>query len=227
MSDLERSENGANSEITDPCCPDRRREAPNRRLAEPASKRPTARCVQRRDNGQSPPSGRSAGVGPRRPAQEAPPPRIAWRPRAQEAAATGPAEARADAGLRRSAPGREDWTGEAADRGLTDDDVAEQAQDDAGLTDGAPRLRRSGPKPGAAQAARRRQPSGTPPPARRRPRPARPEAPAPRSAGAGAGRPGAPRDRRRRRHRAGGGDAPIAARTGAASESATSTRARS
>ncbi len=37
--------------------------------------------------------------------------------------------------------GSEDWTAESADRGLTDDDIGEQAREDAGLTRPAPALR--------------------------------------------------------------------------------------
>ncbi len=50
--------------------------------------------------------------------------------------------------------GSEDWTAETADRGFTDDDIAEQAREDAGLTKpapaGRPRIGDSRPAPAAA-----------------------------------------------------------------------------
>ncbi|HWS48282.1 MAG TPA: Rne/Rng family ribonuclease [Acidimicrobiia bacterium] len=78
------------------------------------------------------------------------------------------------AGAAGALEGSEDWTGERADRGLTDDDIAEQAREDAGLTrpPAAPR-----PKIGDT-------------------RPAPAERPA--TAG-GAGPEGAPKKRKRRR----------------------------
>ncbi len=53
-----------------------------------------------------------------------------------------------------SMEGSEDWTAESADRGLTDDDIAEQAREDAGLTRPAPanrpKIGDSRPAPAAA-----------------------------------------------------------------------------
>ena len=51
--------------------------------------------------------------------------------------------------------GSEDWTAESADRGLTDDDIAEQAREDAGLTPAAsarPKIGDSRPAPASADA---------------------------------------------------------------------------
>ena len=82
--------------------------------------------------------------------------------------------------------GSEDWTAESADRGLTDDDIGEQARDEAGLSE------RPAPRTNPPRAPR------TQPPAAPRVGDTRPGMPAP-TPSAEAGADDAPKKRRRRR----------------------------
>jgi ribonuclease E len=107
------------------------------------------------------------------------------------AGAAGQARANNGSAPAETLSGSEDWTAEAADRGLTDDDVAQQAREDAGLSAG---MSERGPTRGNAPGAPR--PDATPAPRVGDSRPGT----APPSAG-----PGETPAKKRRRRRGGRG----------------------
>jgi len=107
--------------------------------AEPATngarERSTTAAVTSPADGDSPSSTPAAGTGP----DGAPKKRRrrgsrGGRGRKKPGAPGGQPRAGGDDGEPETLNGSEDWTAETADRGLTDDDVAEQAKDDAGLS---------------------------------------------------------------------------------------------
>jgi ribonuclease E len=97
------------------------------------------------------------------------------RPAGSAASATANASASTDEQIDDEAGGGEDWTDAAADRGLTDDDIAEQAKEDAGLarpaTPSRPRIgdsRQARPTPAATSADGAERPEVAPKKRRRR-----------------------------------------------------------